>query len=652
MIRADPASRRAAAASPGGGDVDDLTLRRAIDGGDPATLLMVLVQLTGERRWLEEARAWISGPMRYHERMPDDLRSAIRTALYDKLIAMRARGEALPPIPTGSLLAEMLSVAAGETLPPEYVPMMREELDPQAGALRGMIWRGERPACDVLARYKVVIVGAGMSGILAAIRLKEAGLDFVIYEKNADVGGTWLENVYPGCGVDTPNHFYSYSFEPDHEWSHFFAKRDELWDYFRKVAERHDLLAHIRFGTAVEALDHDAATGRWSVHTCTHDGTRESVDAAFVISAVGILNRPKWPEIPGLDSFAGPLLHTAQWDRDFDWRGKRVGLLGTGASGHQLGPTIAPDVEKLTIFQRSPHWVVPNPTYFDEVSSAKQLALAHIPFYARWYRFQLFWAFADGLYASLQADPDWEGQPASINITNARHRDFMERFVRSKLGEDSPLLAKVIPDYPPYAKRILIDNHWFDMLLRENVDLVTDPIRRITPDGVETADGVHHPLDALVCATGFAASRMLLPMEVRASGGQRLHDVWPPDDATAYMGTMVAGFPNLFLMLGPNTALAHGGNAIFVAECQMRMILLAIREVIEGEQKAIAVTQAAHDAHVAEVDALHEKMVWKSPNVTNWYRNPAGRVFAVLPYRLVDFWEMTSALRPDDFVLS
>lgn len=636
---------------PRGDEVDAVTLRRAIDGGDPATLLMVLVQLTGERRWLDEARAWISGPMRYHERMPDDLRRAIRDALFDRLIAMRARGEALPPIPTGSLLADMLSVAAGDTLPDEYVPMMREELDPQAGALRGMIWRGAPPPRAVLARYKVVIVGAGMSGILAAIRLKEAGLDFVIYEKNEDVGGTWLENVYPGCGVDTPNHFYSYSFEPDHEWSHFFAKRDELWDYFRKVAERHDLMAHIRFGTSVEAMDHDAATGRWTVRTRGSDGTAETVDAAFVISAVGILNRPKWPEIPGLDDFAGPLLHTAQWDRDFDWRGKRVGLLGTGASGHQLGPTIAPDVERLTIFQRSPHWVVPNPTYFDEVSPAKQLALTHIPFYARWYRFQLFWAFADGLHASLQADPAWEGQPGSINLTNARHRDYMERFIRSKLGEDSPLLEKVIPDYPPYAKRILIDNHWFDMLLRDNVDLVTDPIRRITPEGVETADGALHPLDALVCATGFAASRMLLPMEVRGHGGVRLHDVWPPDDATAYMGTMVPQFPNLFLMLGPNTALAHGGNAIFVAECQMRLILLAIREVVEGEHRTIAVTQAAHDAHVAEVDALHEKMVWKSPNVTNWYRNPAGRVFAVLPYRLVDFWEMTRSLRSDDFAL-
>jgi 4-hydroxyacetophenone monooxygenase len=651
MIRDFPDSQRQSAMSFSDA-IDELTLRHAIDGADPSTLLMVLVQLTGERRWLEAARPSISGPMRYHERMPDDLRSAIRNALFEKLQAMRASGEALPPIPTGSLLAEMLSVAAGDALPDEYVPMMREELDPKAGALRGMTWRAGPPPHEVLARYKVVIVGAGMSGILAAVRLKEAGLDFVIYEKNEDVGGTWLENFYPGCGVDTPNHFYSYSFEPDHEWSHFFAKRDELWDYFHKVAERHDLREHIRFGTAVEALDHDETTGRWRVLTRDREGTATRVDAAFLISAVGILNRPKWPDIPGLGDFAGPLLHTAAWDRDFDWRGKRVGLLGTGASGHQLGPTIAPDVERLTIFQRSPHWVVPNPTYFDEVSPAKQLALTHIPFYARWYRFQLFWAFADGLHASLQADPEWEGQPHSINITNARHRDYMERFVRSKLGEDSPLLAKVIPDYPPYAKRILIDNNWFDMLRCDNVDLVTDPIRRITPDGVETADGAHHQLDALVCATGFAASRMLLPMEVRGRGGQRLHDVWPPDDATAYLGTMVPEFPNLFLMLGPNTALAHGGNAIFVAECQMRLILLAIREVVEGECRAIAVTQAAHDAHVAEVDALHEKMVWKSPNVTNWYRNPAGRVFAVLPYRLVDFWEMTRSLQPDDFELS
>jgi 4-hydroxyacetophenone monooxygenase len=455
--------------------------------------------------------------------------------------------------------------------------------------------------------------------------------------------------------VDTPNHFYCYSFEPAHEWRHFFAKRDELWGYFQDTARRHDLMRHIRFGSEVESARHDDATGRWQVSVRGPGGARDTLDAAIVISAVGILNRPKWPDIDGIGDFAGSVLHTAAWDRDFAWQGKRVGIIGTGASGHQLAPTIAPDVDRLVIFQRSPHWVVPNPTYFDAVSPAKQRALSHIPFYARWYRFQLFWAFADGLHASLKVDPGWHGEngrAAAINADNARHRVFMERFIRSELGDDHPLLAKVIPDYPPYAKRILIDNRWYQTLKRPNVDLETGAIARVQPDGVVMADGTVHRLDALVCATGFAASRMLMPMEISGRGGRRLHDVWAPDDATAYQGTLVPGFPNLFLMLGPNTALAHGGNAIFVAECQMRLVLLALRDLVEGGHRSIEVKEAVHDAHVAEIDRLHDGMVWKTPGVNNWYRNPAGRVFAVMPYRLVDFWNMTRQLNIGDFILS
>ncbi len=628
---------------------DPAKLRAGLAAADPATLMLVLVTLTGDHGWLDRARPFIAGPSSYQEHMPDELRTEIREALFDVLMDYAANPRALPAIPGGALLVDMLSTAAGEPVGQDYVAMMQEDLRPAAIDPRGMVWR-DKPEQKVLDAFHVIIIGAGVSGMCAAIRLQQAGIPFTIIEKNPTVGGTWYENSYPGCGVDTPNHFYSYSFEPNHNWSHFFAKRDELWQYFEGVADKHDLRRRSLFGTEVTACTYDESRKTWTVATRNADGSTAQLQANAVLSAVGILNRPKYPDIPGRDSFAGPTAHTGDWNKYFDWRGKRVAMIGTGASGHQVGPTLAPDVEQLMIFQRSPHWVVPNPNYFAEVADGKKWVLANLPYYARWYRFQMFWAFADGLHSALKIDPDWHDPTHSINQTNHRHRLFMERHIRAELGPASPLLAKVIPDYPPYGKRILIDNNWFKMLKRPNIDLVTDQIDHIVPEGVVTADGKLWQADAVVYATGFQASKMLMPMRIVGRDGVEIHDVWKPDDATAYLGTTVPGFPNFFLLMGPNTGLAHGGNVIFMSECQVRYVMLALREIIEGGHHSIDVKPAAHDAYVAEVDRLHDGLVWSHKGVNNWYRNPDGRVFAVLPYRLVDYWQMTSHFDAQDYV--
>jgi len=617
-------------------------LRAALEAADPATLMLVLVQLTGNRQWLADAQPFIAGPLNYHETMPEQMRVAIREALFDTLTDYAREGRPWPPIPAGALLAEMLSTAAGETVDADYAAMMRADLDPTANAPRELA-RVDGAPLRVPEGFRVLIIGAGMSGLGAAIHLKEAGIPFVIVERDTAVGGTWHQNSYPGCGVDTPNHFYSYSFEPSYDWSHFFAKRDELWRYFEDVADRHDLRGRIRFGTEVISAHWDQSSAQWRV-LLRGPESEEEVAASIIISGVGILSRPKWPDIEGLADFPGQKVHTGAWDPAFEWRDKRIALIGTGASGHQVGPTIAPHVAHLSIFQRSPGWVVPNPNYFLDVSEGKKWALEHIPFYARWYRFQLFWAFADGLHSALKIDPDWPEPARAINSVNERHRLFMERFIKAELGDDSPLLAKVTPRYPPYGKRILIDNRWFQTLKRDNVELVTDAIRRVTRDGVETSDGFVHAVDAIICATGFQASKMLSPMRIVGVDGIELHEFWKPDDATAYQGTMVPGFPNFFMLLGPNTALAHGGNAILIVECQMRLVMNCLRALLTGNHRSVEVTHAAHDAHVAEVDRLHAGMVWTHPGTRSWYRNPAGRVFAVLPFRLVDFWKMTSEL--------
>ncbi len=623
-------------------------LRAALEQADPATLMLVLVTLTGNHDWLDRARPFIAGPSSYQETMPAEMRAEIRSALFDVLMDFARHPRPLPAIPGGQLLVDMLSTAAGSPVGADYVAMMQEDLRPAAIDPRGMVWRN-RPAQAVLDAFHVVVIGAGVSGMCAAIRLQQAGIPFTIIEKNETVSGTWYENSYPGCGVDTPNHFYSYSFEPNNDWSHFFAKRDELWQYFEGVADKHDLRRRTHFGTEVTQCRFDETRQTWTVTARRADGSVFDLTANAVMSAVGILNRPKLPDIPGRDSFAGPSVHTGHWDPGFDWRGKRIAMIGTGASGHQVGPTIAPDVDRLMVFQRSPHWVVPNPNYFAEVADGKKWVLANVPYYGRWYRFQMFWAFADGLHPALKIDPEWHDPAHSINEQNNRHRIFMERHMRRELGENSPLLAKVVPDYPPYGKRILIDNDWFKMLQRPNVDLITDGITRIVPEGVVTADGQTWPADAIIYATGFQASKMLAPMRITGLNGVEIHDVWKPDDATAYLGTTMPGFPNFFMLMGPNTGLAHGGNVIFMSECQVRYVMMALREVIEGGHHSLDVKPPVHDAYVAEVDRLHNGMVWSHKGLSNWYRNPQGRVFAVLPYRLVDYWQMTSKFTPAEY---
>ena len=617
------------------------SLRAGLEAADPATLLLALVQLTREKHWLETAKPFIRGPMNYQEFMPEPLRAAVRDRLAEVLAEISRTGNTPPRQIDDALLREMMAVATGEAVPDDYIAMMREDLTDDSLASRSLQWR-KAPGPDALEGLEVVIIGAGVSGLYAGIQLQQAGIPFVILEKNEAVGGTWYENIYPGCGVDTPNHFYSYAFEPNHDWSHFFAKRDELWNYFEGVADKYGLRKHIRLGTEVVDARYDEANAVWRITAQDADGAAHRLTARLLVSAVGVLNRPKLPDIAGLNSFAGPAFHTAQWDRDFDWRGKRVAMIGTGASGHPVGPTIAPDVERLTIFQRSPHWVVPNPNYHEGVSEGKKWALANIPFYLRWYRFQLFWGFADGLHDALKVDPDWPDPNRSLNALNEKHRRFMEKHMRSELADRPDLLKKVIPDYPAYGKRILIDNHWFRMLRRHNVDLVTDPIDCIVPDGVKTTDGRVWPADALVFATGFKVSKMLHPMAIVGRDGRELHEVWGPDDAKAYLGLTVRGFPNFFMLTGPNTTLAHGGNQIFMTECAVRHMMQALRELVEGGHRSIECRREVYDNHNREIDALHARMVWTHEGMTNWYRNINGRVFAITPWRLVEYWKMTA----------
>jgi 4-hydroxyacetophenone monooxygenase len=627
---------------------DRTALLKHLEHADTAPLLMVLVHLGGDPAWLERIKPHIKGPWSFHDETPDALRAELREALADVLEDCAETGRDLPTEIPRHLLPQMLRACTGQDVPAEYFPMVDEEMDLAGTDPKTVHWRG-KPDPARLADFQVLVVGAGFSGVGMGIKLKEAGIPFTIIEKNDDVGGTWYENTYPGIGVDTANHFYSYSFDNNNDWDYFFAKGDEIEAYIRRNTERTSLRDNIRFGEEVQSLTWDDGSLLWRAEIRRKDGSTYKMTANSVVSAVGMLNRPKVPPIKGLESFGGPKFHTARWDHSVDYKGKRVGMIGTGASGMQVGPAIQPFVENLTIFQRSPHWAMLNPLYFENVTDAKKWVLNNIPFYTKWFRFQLFWSSSDTFHHNLKVDRNWPDQAHTLNAANAEIRKQLEAHIASEVGHDPELIRKATPDYPPYGKRMLRDNHWYRMLTRENVDLVDDQIDHVEPEGIVTADGTLHPCDILVLATGFETRRMLWPMQIEGRGGATILERWGDEDPRAHLGITVPEFPNFFLIYGPNTNLAHGGSAVFHSECQIRYIMQGLRELVESGAGALEVKPEPFWDYQEKVDAAHRELVWSHPGVTSWYKNGAGRVHAASPWRLVDYRNMTAKFDPAEY---
>jgi 4-hydroxyacetophenone monooxygenase len=622
-------------------------LRKALDEADIVPLLMVLVQFTGDIDLMERCAPTIHGPFDAQQKIPQPLRQEI----VDKLICLFDRH---PPIseralrePDDALLLRMMSVAVGQSVPAIYTQMMREDLRFDGRDPAGIQW-STRASVEQRKRFRVAIIGAGVSGVLAAIRLRQAGIPFVLFEKNEDVGGTWLENRYPGCGCDTPNHFYSYSFDLHAGWSEYYSKRDELWAYVRRCVDKYGIASDIRFATRVISAHYDEASHVWQVHS--QKGNQFGTETfSAVISAVGQLNLPSIPKIPGAGSFAGPSFHTARWPKGLSVAGKRVAIIGTGASAMQVGPAIASQVERLSIFQRSPQWMIPNRNYHRTVTSNVQWLLEKLPFYSRWYRFLLMWGFGDNLHQHLQVDPEWPNPTMSTNAKNHEFRAFALRHIEKEVGDDPDLLKKVIPKYPIFGKRLLMDNHWYKMLRRENVDLIDTPIKEIEADGVVTSDGVRHAADVIVYATGFQAQRMLAGIDIVGLGGEHLRDRWGDDDPRAYLGITVPGFPNLFVLYGPNTNLAHGGSAIFNSECQVRYVMRSIQYLIENGLSAMDVRRDVHDEYNQRVDEATARTVWALPGISNWYKSRSGRITQNSPWTMCEYWHMTKEMNPVDY---
>ena len=480
--------------------------------------------------------------------------------------------------------------------------------------------------------HDIVVVGSGFSGLAAAIRLKQSGRgDFVVLERGDSLGGTWRDNTYPGCGCDVPTPLYSYSFAPNPEWSHFYAKQNEIRTYMEDCADRFGVRPHLRFGAEVVSAEWEDEEQRWRLQLA---GDTE-LTARMVIGGIGGLTRPAYPEIDGIGDFAGPLLHSAAWDHSVDLEGKRVAVIGTGASSVQLTPEVAKVASHLDVFQRTAPWIFPK-TDLRFGPRAKAL-FRRLPATQRLLRESVFW-ISEGISYPLTK------RPALTKGLEWLAKAHLRASVR-----DPELRARLTPDYKAGCKRMLPSNHYLRALTRDNVDLVTEPIERITATGVITADGAEHPCDVLVCSTGFDISGHITEIRFTGREGLTITEAWA-DGVKAHRGTMVAGFPNMLLLSGPNTG-TGSTSQIYMIEAQVEYVLKVLDAM--DEQDA-AVVEATPDAQRAYNERLQQKMqttVWLTGGCASWYLDENGHSPVLYPDFSSRFKASLSKFRPHEHTL-
>jgi cation diffusion facilitator CzcD-associated flavoprotein CzcO len=481
--------------------------------------------------------------------------------------------------------------------------------------------------------HDVVVIGTGFAGLAMAVALRTEGAeDFLVLERAASVGGTWRDNRYPGCGCDVPTPLYSFSFAPKPDWSYLYARQPEIRAYLEETADAFGVTERVRFGADVASLTWEEDEGRWRI--ALHGG--DELTARVVVGGFGGLTEPNWPEIEGLHDFAGTLVHTASWDDDLDLTGRRVAVVGTGASAIQLVPEVAPVAAHVDVFQRTPPWIAPK--LDREIGTREAQLYARVPAAQRALRGSIFAATE---FLAMQLTK----RPALLA--------GLERISRRQLRRQVPdpdLRAKMAPDYRMGCKRILFSNSWYPAIARDDVDLVTAGIARVTPTGVVDVDGVEHPADVLVCGTGFGVADVYARMTITGRDGVTLAEAWA-EGMEAHRGTTVAGFPNLLLLSGPNTG-TGSTSQVFMIESQVHYAMQALRAMREDDLATVEVTPQAQADWNDELQERMQKTVWLVGGCNSWYLDAHGRNRTLYPGLAAEFRRETRRFRPEEHVLT
>jgi 4-hydroxyacetophenone monooxygenase len=597
----------------------------AVAAADPMVLRGLLHQLTGDRTIRDTpVEDVVVGFLETRSMTDPSAIASLRRRAAEYLRALRDAGGEEPAL-IEERLHESLSLTAGSPIAEADLELWIEQLavDPFA---RGMDDAHTLPT-EALGDFLVVVIGAGMGGLNAAVHLQRAGVPFTVLERNPDVGGTWFENRYPGARVDSPSRSYAHTYGVDYPMPNPFGAQPENEKYFQWIADTFDLRPRIRFHTEVTGLTWDDGRSHWVVETAGPDGPA-TLRANVVISGVGTFGRPNIPELPGAADFAGRAVHTSRWPADLDLHGLRVGVIGTGCTGYQAIPEIAKTAARTTVFQRTPNWCFEVEGYLSPFPAELTWLDRNLPLHTNFMRFRASWLYGpESIRAIFDVDPDYQDEHARSAL-NHRIREQRLEFIRSKLAARPELIEAMIPEAPPLSARpVLIDarDSVFDALTRPDVSLVTADIDHLDAAGVHTADGDHHALDVLVYATGFRPNDYLWPMEVRGRDDARLEDLWAADGARAYLGTMMPGFPNLFLLYGPNTNPTSGLTVLDIEECVTRFAMECIAGLLTQRASAVEVEQDAYRLYNEELDREETTKIYKDVRADNYYRNGHGR---------------------------
>src|SRR3984957_6865681 len=625
-------------------DVDEL--RENLRQADPGVLTAVLAQLTGDCGVIDTFAPKIS-------HVPDPPERAgvtdpeTATALVNEVVNAlgRSRNEDAVPACDRDFFARLLPIALGSQVDDEQVDLLLE----QGGFRRSQptLPRGV-PIPDSV---EIAIVGAGIAGISVALAAAAEGVRYTLFDRNAEVGGTWYTTVYPGIGVDTPSAYYSLSREVNPDWTSYYPQGAEYQRYLVKLADKHKLRDHARFNTEVEALWWDGDRNQWQIHSIDAHGHRHTSYAAVVVTAAGYLNRPRWPDVKGRETFAGISIHSARWDPSLDLSGKKVAIIGAGCTAVQIVDACIGQVDHLTVFQRQPHWVAPRKRLTDDVPAHKRYLGRHLPYYANWNRLKSYWGTADNNYPVILQDPDWAKDHLSISAANDVLLQMCLEYIDRTFGKDTELAKKVTPDFAPYGKRIIRDpGGYYAALTRDHVDVEASEPAEVNAKGIVTQIGRQVDLHVIVYATGYHLD-FLSTIDVRGRDGKKLVDEWG-DSPRSYRGGTVPGFPNLFTMSAPNYSPGHGAGANFSMEVLAHYILECLQLMALRGASTMEVAPRAYENYVAAIDEAMSATVWcHTPSAHTYYRSGSGRVVVATPYRLVDVWQQHRAPVEEDFTL-
>ncbi|AYJ48316.1 flavin-containing monooxygenase [Rhodococcus sp. P1Y] len=638
---------------------NDVTLDDVIESCNPGALLLSMVHITGDLGLVDEFEALIkaaksdatsavgthyvaSGSTTLpYGTYPDSVASAVRERAREILA-----GDLDPRLMEldEDLFKRLASLCSATEVTDEFVPILMEQAGFRLAQRVVPVTRRPPAAMDV------IVVGAGMIGLNAAVKLQDAGFAFRVFEARDDIGGTWSRNTYPGAAVDTPSHYYSYSFELNPDWSRYYPSGPEYLKYMKAVVHKYDLARHIQLSTAVDGARWIEQDQQWEVVTRAADGSMETHRSRALVTALGVLSAPNVPDVPGLDTFAGDLVHSAEW-RDVDLSGKRVVVLGTGCTSVQLVTNIVDEVGSLDVVVRTPHWIVPEKAVENDVPAGELWAMRYLPFYQQWFRFRAFWLASDNLYPIPRIDPEWAKDHLSVSKVNDNVMQVSLRYLQDSFSDRPDLIEKLTPDFRPYAKRIVKDPGFFAALKRDNVTLHRASFESVRPDGVVTTEGTFIPADVILLATGFTVE-YATSLDIVGRDDKRLADVWRNgDDPRAYLGIQVPHFPNLFVTAGPNAAPNHGGGHNITSEEHVHYIVECLQYLVENEYESMDVGVEAMDRYNDAVDDALDKTVWAHPGkeVTGYYRNTAGRPIVPCPWRIVDYWTMLREPDPSKF---